>query len=601
MQDLSFTIAQLHARYADGLDPLAVVTEAYRRIEAVGDPGIFLHLIPEADAVAEARALGAFDLAAKPLWGIPFAVKDNIDVAGAPTTAACPAYAYEAEADAFVVARLREAGAILIGKTNLDQFATGLVGVRTPHPVPRNALDPAIVPGGSSAGSAVAVARGIVAFSLGTDTAGSGRVPAALNGIVGLKPSLGALSASGVVPACRTLDTISIFARIVDDAYRVFEASAVYDPADAYARHCSALPLGEALLTPRIAVPDEASRRFFGDAVQAEAFEAALTILRDMGARIVPIDFAPFYEVADLLYEGAWVAERYTVVEDLLKREPEALHPTTRAIIGAAEKLTAADAFRGLYRLAELRRDVEPLLGEVDALCVPSIPSFYTHADLEADPITPNSRLGTYTNFVNLLDLCAIATPAPPRSDGRPGSVTLIAAHGRDATIAALARGLAARSVPGAAGTAPIVEGVPPGHTALLAIGAHMSGLPLNGHLTERGGVFHRVAETAKAYRLYSLPGGPPRRPGLVRAEGGAAIMGEVWHIPTVRLGDFLTTIPAPLGLGTVTLADGSTCTGFLCEPYALAGATEITPHRSWRRYLEAQRLEMTSENWAAV
>ncbi len=595
MQDQPFRIDHLHAAYAEGLDPASVIAECYARIAIVDDPGIFLHLIPEDEAKAAASALGPFDPLTRPLWGVPFAVKDNIDVAGAPTTAACPAYAYEAEADAFVVARLREAGAILIGKTNLDQFATGLVGVRTPHPVPRNALDPEIVPGGSSSGSAVAVAQGIVAFALGTDTAGSGRVPAALNGIVGLKPSLGALSATGVVPACRTLDTISVFASTVEDAYTVFAAATAYDPADAYSRICLAPPLGAALPAPRVGVPMLETRRFFGDDAQAASFEFDIDALAAMGAEIVPIDFAPFYEVADLLYEGAWVAERYTVVEDLQRSNPDALHPTTRAIISGAERLSAADAFRGLYRLADLKRAIAPILDGLDALCVPTIPTFYTRADLDADPVTPNSRLGTYTNFVNLLDLCAIAVPTAKRGDGRPGNLTLIADHGRDAQIAALARAveLPARSQPSGSkvdriGGADGASGIPQGYTPLFAIGAHMSGLPLNADLLGYGARFLRECRTAEAYRLFSLPGGPPHRPGMVRASEGAAIAGEVWLIPTGSLGSFLTTIPAPLGLGQVVLHDGSTCLGFLCEVHATLDATEITGHGSWRAYLAA-------------
>ncbi|MGB0671588.1 MAG: allophanate hydrolase, partial [Rhodospirillales bacterium] len=399
-QNLPFDIGSLHEAYAAGLDPQAVIEECFRRLAEADDPGIFLHLAEKASVLAEAAALGPFDPVAKPLWGVPFAIKDNIDMAGAPTTAACPEFAYKADADSFVVAQLRAAGAIPIGKTNLDQFATGLVGVRTPYPVPRNALDPAIVPGGSSSGSGVVVARGIVSFSLGTDTAGSGRVPAALNSIVGLKPSLGALSNRGVVPACLSLDTISVFALTVADAYRVFRSCAVYDEADSFARDLPAPALTAPPPRFKLGVPDANTREFFGDDLQAAAFERALGLLAEQGAAIVEIDFTPFYDVARMLYEGAWVAERHAAIEDVLRDRPEVVFPVTRHIIEAAKKLSATDAFRGFYRLEDLKRRVAPVLAAVDLLCVPSIPTFYSVADLAADPIGPNARLGTYTNFV---------------------------------------------------------------------------------------------------------------------------------------------------------------------------------------------------------
>lgn len=594
---LSFDIAALHAAYAAGLSPADVLAEAYRRLAEADDPAIFLHLRDQDAAMAEAAALPPYDPVAHPLWGVPFAVKDNIDVGGAPTTAACPAFAHDAGADAFVVARLRAAGAIWLGKTNLDQFATGLVGVRSPYGVPRNAIDPAIVPGGSSSGSAVAVARGIVSFALGTDTAGSGRVPAALNNIVGLKPSLGALSATGVVPACRTLDTISVFALTVPDAWAAYRVACAYDAADAYARPMPAPPLAALPPALRIGVPDAGSIEFFGDDVQAAAFDAALDRLRAMGAAVVPVDFAPLYEVARMLYEGAWVAERMTVVEELMRRDPTALHPVTARIIGAADRLSAADAFRGFYRLADLRRRADPALDAVDLLCVPTIPTFYGLADLEADPVTPNSRLGTYTNFVNLLDLCGIAVPTAPRTDGRPGSVTLLARAGRDALTAALAQAIHQDAGPtlGATGhplppsAAPGAE-VQPGETALALVGAHMAGLPLNHQITERGGRFLRVARTAADYRLFALSGGPPARPGLVQViGGGAAIALEIWAMPTARLGDFLAAIPAPLGLGRLRLEDGTQVTGFLAEAAATADAQDITAHGGWRAWLASR------------
>ncbi len=598
-ETLSFDIAALHAAYAAGLSPSDVIAETYRRIAAAADPAIFITLRSESEVAAEARALPPFDPVAFPLWGIPFAVKDNIDVGGLPTTAACPAYAYVPDRDAFVVARLRAAGAIPVGKTNLDQFATGLVGVRSPYGVPRNAIDPAIVPGGSSSGSAVAVARGIVSFALGTDTAGSGRVPAALNNIVGLKPSLGALSASGVVPACRTLDTISVFGLTVPDAWAAFRAACAFDSSDAYSRALPAPPLGAPPPVLTVAVPDAATREFFGDAAQAASFDEALSLLSALGARIVEIDFAPFFDVARMLYEGAWVAERMTVVEDLMRKTPEALHPVTARIIGAADSLSAADAFRGIYRLAELRRRAEALMDGADLLCVPSIPTFYSRADLEADPVGPNSRLGTYTNFVNLMDLCGIAVPTGPRPDGRPGSVTLLARSGQDMLAAAIGEALHARAAPrlGATGhrlpAAPLLQGtLGPGETVVALVGAHMAGLPLNHQITAPGGRFVTATQTAAEYRLFALAGGPPARPGLLRVtDGGAPIAVELWALPTEAMGVLLSQIPSPLGLGRVRLADGREVTGFLVEAAGLDGAEEITAHGGWRAFL-ADRTE---------
>ncbi len=597
MFELPFTLSSLQATYETGTTPVDIVEEVYRRIDGVSDPGIFICLFDKAEVLEAARALGNYD-PAKPLWGIPFVIKDNIDVAGKPTTAACPAYEYVAEEDAFVVARLKAAGALAIGKTNLDQFATGLVGVRSPYQPPKNSVDPDIVPGGSSSGSAVAVGHGIVSFSLGTDTAGSGRVPGALNNIVGLKPTLGALSASGVVPACRTLDTISIFALTVEDAYTAYKAAAGYDEDDAYSRRVTVPALQPAPEKPRIGIPDTGSIVFCGDTVQEKSFADTVALLKSTGAEIVEVDFTPFYDVAHMLYEGAWVAERHTVIEELMRDNPEAVHPVTRKVVGSALSLTATDAFRGFYRLKELTRKTEPVLAGLDLLCVPTMPTFYSVADLEADPIGPNSRNGTYTNFVNLLDMCGLAVPVAPRADGRPGSVTLLAAAGKDGVLAALGRKLEqlAPHTLGATGwdlPAPSEIALHAGEDelALAVCGAHMSGMALNHELTSRGGRFLEASETGDAYSLYALAGGPPKRPGLVRGEAGSGgrIEVEIWALPLAEVGGFLAGIPAPLGLGTLVLADGRSVTGFMCEAAGIKGAENITSLGSWRKFIAAQ------------
>ena len=593
MTDIAMTISDLHAAYARGVSPEQIIAQIYTRFRDVDDPCIFLSMTSEAEAQAAAAAIGPYD-PAKPLWGVPFAVKDNIDVAGYETTAACPAYAYTPTQDAFVVAKLREAGAIFIGKTNLDQFATGLVGVRTPYGAPRNSIDPEIVPGGSSGGSGVAVGHGIVAFSLGTDTAGSGRVPAALNNIVGLKPTLGALSATGVVPACRSVETISVFALTVADAYTAFSVACAYDAADAYARPFTAPALAAPKPAPVIGIPSRESIRFSGDAVQEASFNAAVDLLRDQGAEIREIDFTPLYDVADMLYEGAWVAERYTVIADLLHKEPEAILPVTRQVICKAEKLSAADAFRGMYRLKELSRIAETALEGLDMLCVPTIPTFHTVAELEADPIGPNSNFGTYTNFVNLLDMCGIAVPVPTRDDGRPGSVTLLAAAGKDAEIAAsgLALEAAGQRKLGATDwpftSAPTPKPAATDGLTLAVCGAHMDGLPLNHQLIERGAIYLGAATTTDSYRFYALAGDPPARPGLVKGTtgSGAPIAVELWSLPFETVGSFLKGIPAPLGIGTVDLSDGRQVKGFICEAEAIADSTDITQLGDWRLYL---------------
>jgi allophanate hydrolase len=572
----------LHAAYAAGLAPDAVVAELFDRLRTVDDPGIFIHLADADELRAAAAALAPFDPERFPLWGLVVAVKDNIDVAGMPTTAACPAFAYTPAADAHAVHLLREAGALIVGKTNLDQFATGLVGVRTPYPVPRNALDPALVPGGSSSGSAVAVAHGLVSLALGTDTAGSGRVPAALNGVVGWKPSLGAISTRGVVPACRTLDCVSVFAASVDDAWHAAAVLAAYDAADPYARRRPMRAAGGAPTSLAVGVPDAARRRVLGDAAQEAAFARDLDALEALGCHLRPVDFTPFEAVAALLYDGAWLAERHAAVADLLARDPDALHPTTAAIIAPAARLSAVDAFEDHYRLAALRREIETAMEGLDLLAVPSIPRLVTRAEIAADPVGPNRELGTYTNFANLLDLCAVTLPTAPRSDGGPASLTLLARGGEDGRLLPLARALAGEPAPAAAPAGERLE--------LAVVGAHLSGMPLNAELCAAGATLVRTVRTRPDYRLFALPG-TPAKPGLLRvaAGGGAAIEAEVWSLDPAAFGRFVAAIPAPLGVGRVGLDDGTTPAGFLVEAAATTAAEDITAFRGWRRYVAAQ------------
>ncbi len=435
------TVAEIVAAHRAGkMTAVQTIARTFERIRALNDPAVFINLRAEQDAILEAEKLAGRDPAKLPLLGVPVAVKDNIDVAGLPTTAACPAYSYLASRDATSVARLREAGAIVIGKTNLDQFATGLVGVRSPYGIPRNALRADLIPGGSSSGSAVAVAAGLVPLALGTDTAGSGRVPAMLNNIVGLKPTLGLVSTAGVVPACRTLDCVSIFSLTVDDAMTALAAMAGTDPKDPFSRDRPLGPLTAPDQPIKLGIPSKGQLLFFGDQISAAAYDAALKRWAKLGATFTEIDLEPFYETARLLYEGPWVAERYLVIRDLLASSPDDVHPITREIILAGARLSAADTFAALYRLEGLRRATEGLLSGIDALVLPTAPTTYTVKQIEANPIELNSRLGTYTNFVNLLDLCGLAIPAALGGDGTPFGITLLAPAGRDAELASLGR-----------------------------------------------------------------------------------------------------------------------------------------------------------------
>ncbi|MEO6745109.1 MAG: allophanate hydrolase [Caldimonas sp.] len=636
------TVVDWTAAYAAGASPRELL-EAQRQRLANGPDAVWIarastaQIESQIDAL-EARAASFADraavLAALPLFGVPFAVKDNIDVAGFPTTAACPAFAYLPRRHAGTVAKLIEAGAVCLGKTNLDQFATGLVGARSPYGRPSSALAPDRISGGSSSGSAVAVARGDVAFALGTDTAGSGRIPAGFNNIVGLKPTPGRVGTSGVVPACRSLDCVSIFALTVADAARILALIEGPDVDDAY----SAFSAGPAQFNAplRIGVPSQAV--FSGDAGYGATYEAAVAQLQALGHSVVALDFEPLHAVAALLYGGPWVAERHAVVEALLTEQPEAFDRSVRSVIEAARGMSATDAFRGLYALRDAQREVGAIWNEVDLLMVPTASGHPRHTEVDADPIGVNAELGRYTNFVNLLGWCALALPAGFTSHGLPFGVTLIAPAARDAALARFGMGWqesvalplgatdarlgSARGKPtasaastsstssvstkssGSTGSTPSVA--PTASTAsstaavwpasrptlpIAVVGAHLSGLPLNSQLVERGATLRETTQTAPHYRLYALPGTTPPKPGLLRVpDGGVAIAVEVWDMPTDAVGSFLALIPAPLGLGSIELADGGHVHGFLCEAHALTGAADISAHGGWRAYLASLR-----------
>src|SRR6195256_1293296 len=525
---LTETVAAIVAAHRAGtMTPAQTVARSYQRIRDHNDPAVFISLRDEKAALAEAEALASKDAAALPLYGVPVAIKDNIDALGLATTAACPAFSYSPVQDSTAVAKLRAAGAIIIGKTNLDQFATGLVGVRSPYGIPVNPIRADLIPGGSSSGSGIAVSAGLVPLALGTDTAGSGRVPAMLNNIVGLKPSLGLVSTAGVVPACRTLDCVSVLSLTVDDAMTALATMAGPDGADPFSRN---RPLQEISTFPanlRLGVPRSGQLIFFGDKASETAYGDALKRWTALGATLVEFDLEPFYETARLLYEGPWVAERYLVLRNLLASSPEAIHPVTREIIIAGQRLSAADTFAALYRLQALRKIAERAFAGIDAVVLPTAPTVYSTAQVLANPLELNSRLGTYTNFVNLLDLCGLALPAAIRPDGIPFGVTLLAPAGNDAQLASIGRvfhadtklTLGARSLPQPP-LAMLPTGLRGDEIALAVVGAHLSGMALNGELKALGGRLLEQASTAPDYKLYALDTTPPK-PGMLRVAAG--------------------------------------------------------------------------------
>jgi len=591
------TIASLLADYRSGKRTPSGVVE---RLLARGDDGNYacawIHRVDEVTLTRRAKELESraradpHALDRMPLYGIPYAVKDNIDVAGLPTTAACPAFSYVPQRSATAIDRLETAGAILVGKTNLDQFATGLVGTRSPFGVVPNTFRPEYISGGSSSGSAVVVARGLVSFALGTDTAGSGRVPAGLNNLVGLKPTRGLISTRGVVPACQSLDCVSVFALTTADAVAVFDAARGYDQTDPYSRVLDLWPAscGKQF---RFALPSPLE--FYGDERARRAFDDAARMLQALGGQPSKTDFTLFLDAASLLYEGPWVAERMAAIRPFFERHADQIHPVVREIIAGASKYSATDLFQGITRLHTLRKAAARLWEHADVLVVPTAPTAYTIEAVLAEPFQTNRRLGHYTNFVNLLDLAAIAVPASIRPDGLPCGITLIGPAGSDLMLADLAQrfhqrtglklGALDEDLPPPAWPSSTADGI-----KVAVVGAHLSGLPLNHELSRRGAHLERVARTAACYRLYALPGTTPPKPGMVRESSGAAhsIELEVWRMPAAAFGSFVAGIPSPLSIGRIELEDGEWVQGFLCEAWAVAGAEDISRFGGWRAFL---------------
>jgi allophanate hydrolase len=601
-------IQSLSDAYASGrLVPERVLREVHRRAEQAKGQHVWITLL-EWDAVAaqladaEARRAAGASL---PLYGVPFAVKDNIDLCDVPTSAACPTYVRTPQQSAPVVAALMAAGAVALGKTNLDQFATGLVGTRSPYGACASAFDPRYISGGSSSGSALAVALGLVSFALGTDTAGSGRVPAAFNNVVGLKPTRGLLSTRGLLPACRSLDCISVFAGSVADAATVLELTAGFDVRDPYSR--PAPPGATAIPSSgfRFGVPAMEHLEFFGDGAAEAAFRVAIERLQEFGGQPVAIDFAPFMEAAALLYHGPWVAERGAAVGEFIARDPGGLDPTVAAIIRGGQRWSAVELFVAQQRLRELSRHVEGLWGDIDVFVVPTTPTSYTLSELAADPVLPNTRLGTYTNFTNLLDLCGLAVPTGFKSERQAVGVTLLGPAFADRALWALGErlhqsyspsvGATAHRVlpaPGSVPRRPSARAAQPAMRAfqsirLAVVGAHLEGQPLHHQLVELGARFESATRTAPRYRLFALDGTVPAKPGLLRQSlDGGPIDVEVYGLDPAAFGQFVAQVAQPLSIGNVELASGEWVKGFLCESLATEGATEITHLGGWRAYL---------------
>lgn len=602
-EQLDLTLPGLKAHYARGdFSPRELTVFLRARAQQFADRNIWIHALSDTELEPYLAALDERAPTDLPLYGVPFAIKDNIDLAQIPTTAACSAYSYTPSQHAFVVDLLIRAGAIPLGKTNLDQFATGLVGTRSPQPWGEcgNSFDADYISGGSSSGSAVAVALGLASFSLGTDTAGSGRIPAAFNNLCGLKPTRGVLSTRGVVPACRSLDCVSLFALTAADLDALFAIAAQFDGSDDYARpnpaHNTGAAFGALPSAPfRFGVPRADQLQFFSDADYASAFKTAIEQLTALGGVPCEIDFSPFLDAARLLYEGPWVAERHLVIESLLQSQPEAILPVIRDIVAPGGDKSAPATFAALYKLQHCRRAAESALRDVAFIVTPTAGTHWTRAEVADAPIARNSDLGYYTNFMNLLDLSAVAVPSTLLASGLPFGITLVADRFSDLRLLSYADALQrATALPlGACDkTVSLPARAPRQEQAFIDVvvcGAHMQGLPLNGQLRVRRAEFVRSDRSSPHYKLFALAGGPPYRPGMVRDDSGVGIEVEVWRVPVEEFGSFVAQIPAPLGIGKVELADGRWYCGFVCEGYAVATATDITEFGGWRAYLKSK------------
>jgi len=608
MQQIDLSIGALKESYQQGaLAPRDVIEWILVQAQDYQEYNLFTQLLDMSDIDTYLRPLQSTGVNSLPLWGVPFVIKDNMDLAGIPTTAACKEYRFVPETSATVVQQLIDAGAIPIAKANMDQFATGLVGTRSPYGVCHNAFDFKMLSGGSSSGSAVSLALNLCSFSLGTDTAGSGRVPAAFNNLVGLKPSKGLLSNHGVVPAVRSQDVVSIFAFNAQDAYRVFDVAAQFDEKDSFSRHELALDIPAWPAKPVIGIPDASSLIFCGDELAQRNFTETCDKWVSLGYELKEVPFHAWLETAKLLYGGAWVAERFVAIEAFFERHEAIVDPAVASIIAGARALSAMDAYKGSYALQEAQSKTQSIwkASGIDCMMTPTTPTIYSIEEVQQEPIALNSNLGTYTNFMNLLDYAAIAIPSGFREDNLPAGVTLFAPAGSDRMLMALSDQVQSEFVATAgAKNTPLPEAdatlfennqmIP-----LAVVGAHLTGFPLNSQLLERNAKWLETTHTAPHYQFYELAGGPVLKPGLVKvpegADGrnatanavkGASIELEIWAMPKAHLGSFLALIPSPLGLGKVELADGRQVVGFICEPYGIEGATDITHTGGWRNWM---------------